>query len=31
LGVAVMSIVVTIFNRLFWRRLYAWSERRFSL
>ena len=31
LGVAVMSIVVTIFNRLFWRQLYAYSERRLRL
>ena len=31
LGVAVMSIVVTLFNRLFWRRLYAFAERRLSL
>ncbi len=31
LGVAVMSIVVTLFNRLFWRRLYAYAERRLSL
>jgi NitT/TauT family transport system permease protein len=31
LGVAVMSIVVTLFNRLFWRQLYAIAERRFSL
>jgi NitT/TauT family transport system permease protein len=31
LGVAVMSVFVTIFNRLFWRRLYAYSERRLRL
>ena len=31
LGVAVMSIVVTLFNRLFWRRLYAYAERRLRL
>ena len=31
LGIAVMSIVVTLFNRLFWRRLYAYAERRLSL
>ena len=31
LGVAMMSIVVTLFNRLFWRRLYLYAERRFSL
>jgi NitT/TauT family transport system permease protein len=31
LGVAVMSIVVTLFNRLFWRRLYAWAERKYTL
>lgn len=31
LGVAVMSVVVTIFNRLFWRRLYAYAERRLRL
>jgi NitT/TauT family transport system permease protein len=30
LGVALMSIVVTLFNRLFWRQLYAIAERRFS-
>jgi NitT/TauT family transport system permease protein len=30
LGVAMMSIVVTLFNRLFWRRLYAYAERRFA-
>jgi NitT/TauT family transport system permease protein len=31
LGVAVMSIFVTLFNRLFWRRLYAHAERRLRL
>jgi NitT/TauT family transport system permease protein len=31
LGVAMMSIFVTLFNRLFWRRLYAYAERRFTL
>jgi NitT/TauT family transport system permease protein len=31
LGVAVMSIVVTLFNRLFWRQLYAYAERRLRL
>jgi len=31
LGVAVMAIVVTLFNRLFWRRLYARAERRLRL
>ncbi len=31
LGVAVMSIVVTIFNRLFWRNLYGYAERRLRL
>ena len=31
LGVAVMSLVVTIFNRLFWRQLYAYAERRLRL
>jgi NitT/TauT family transport system permease protein len=31
LGVAMMSIFVTLFNRLFWRRLYAYAERRLSL
>ena len=31
LGVAVMSIVVTLFNRLFWRRLYGYAERRLRL
>ena len=31
LGVAVMSIFVTLFNRLFWRRLYAYAERAASL
>ena len=28
LGVAMMSLFVTIFNRLFWRQLYAYAERR---
>jgi NitT/TauT family transport system permease protein len=31
LGVAMMSIFVTLFNRLFWRQLYAHAERRLSL
>jgi len=31
LGVAVMSMFVVLFNRLFWRRLYAYAERRFTL
>ena len=31
LGVAIMSIVVTLFNRLFWRQLYAYAERRLRL
>jgi NitT/TauT family transport system permease protein len=31
LGVAVMSIFVTAFNRLFWRQLYAYAERRLRL
>jgi NitT/TauT family transport system permease protein len=28
LGVAMMSLFVTLFNRLFWRQLYAYAERR---
>ncbi len=31
LGVAIMSIFVTLFNRLFWRQLYAFAERRLRL
>ncbi|HLW90938.1 MAG TPA: ABC transporter permease subunit [Roseiarcus sp.] len=31
LGVAVMSVCVTLFNRLFWRQLYAYAERRLRL
>jgi NitT/TauT family transport system permease protein len=31
LGVAMMSVFVTIFNRLFWRQLYAYAERRLRL
>jgi NitT/TauT family transport system permease protein len=31
LGVAMMSLFVTLFNRLFWRRLYAIAERRLRL
>jgi NitT/TauT family transport system permease protein len=31
LGVAIMSIFVTLFNRLFWRQLYAYSERKLRL
>ncbi len=31
LGVAIMSIFVTLFNRMFWRQLYALAERRLRL
>src|ERR1700756_4231673 len=31
LGIAVMCILVTLFNRLFWRPLYAFGERRLRL
>ena len=31
LGVAIMSIFVTLVNRLFWRQLYAYAERRLRL
>ncbi len=31
LGVAMMSLFVTLFNRLFWRRLYGYAERRLRL
>jgi NitT/TauT family transport system permease protein len=31
IGVAVMSLYVVGLNRLFWRRLYALAERRYSL
>jgi NitT/TauT family transport system permease protein len=31
LGVAMMSLFVTLFNRVFWRRLYAYAERRLRL
>jgi len=31
LGIAVMAAFVTIINRLFWRRLYEYAERRFRL
>jgi NitT/TauT family transport system permease protein len=31
LGIAVMCILVTLFNRLLWRRLYAFGERRLRL
>jgi NitT/TauT family transport system permease protein len=31
LGVAIMSVFVTLFNRLFWRQLYALAERRLRL
>jgi len=31
LGVATMCILVTLFNRLFWRQLYAFGERRLRL
>jgi hypothetical protein len=30
LGIAVMSHSVTLFNRLLWRPLYAYAERRFG-
>ena len=30
-GIAVMSVYVVLTNRLFWRRLYALAERRYSL
>ena len=31
LGIAVMSVLVTIINRLFWRPLYWYAERKFKL
>jgi NitT/TauT family transport system permease protein len=31
LGIAVMSIFVLLFNRLLWRRLYTYAERRLRL
>ena len=31
LGIAVMSLLVTLFNRLLWRPLYAFAERRLRL
>ena len=31
LGIAVMSILVTLFNRLLWRPLYAYAEDRLRL
>ena len=31
LGIAVMSVMVTLFNRLLWRQLYAFGERRLRL
>ncbi len=31
LGIAVMCILVTLFNRLLWRPLYAFGERRLRL
>jgi NitT/TauT family transport system permease protein len=31
LGIAVMSILVTVVNRLFWRPLYEYAERKFRL
>jgi NitT/TauT family transport system permease protein len=31
LGIAVMSVTVTLFNRLLWRPLYAYAERRLRL
>jgi NitT/TauT family transport system permease protein len=30
LGIAVMSLYVVLFNRLFWNRLYTLARRRFS-
>ena len=30
-GIATMCVLVTLFNRLFWRRLYAFGERRLRL
>ena len=31
LGIAVMCVLVTLFNRLLWRPLYAFAERRLRL
>ena len=31
LGIAVMAVYVTAFNRLLWRPLYAYSERRLRI
>jgi len=31
LGIAVMSLYVVLFNRLFWKRLYAFAQRRLAL
>jgi NitT/TauT family transport system permease protein len=31
LGIACMAVCVTLFNRFFWRRLYSYAERRFTL
>jgi len=31
LGIAVMSLLVTLFNRLLWRPLYAYAEERLRL
>lgn len=31
LGIAIMCMIVTLFNRLFWRPLYAFAERRLRL
>ena len=31
LGIAIMCILVTLFNRLLWRPLYAFGERRLRL
>ena len=31
LGIAVMSVLVTIINRAFWRPLYRYAERKFRL
>jgi NitT/TauT family transport system permease protein len=31
LGVAVMSLFVTVFNRLLWRPMYAYAESRYRI
>jgi NitT/TauT family transport system permease protein len=31
MGIAVMSVFVVFFNRVLWRPLYAYGERRFRL